>query len=156
MSIQLSSKNFIPRSKRSSKDRGPRPAGKWITKKVRWAIYALDGYQCRSCGKHVSDMTGNEILTLDHLACWSKWGSNAACNLITLCRSCNSSRGDKSINNWIDSLDESTKARITFEISERIKILNKSNITRFSQQIVAAAFWIANGQDMNKAPNRLQ
>ena len=155
MTVRLSSKNFIPRKSRASKARGPRPAGKWITKKVRWAIYALDGYQCRSCGKHISEMTGTEILTLDHLACWSKWGSNKASNLITLCRSCNSSRKDMDLNTWMKTLDPKVQLRLTAEISERVKLTNKNNISRFSQQIIAAAFWIANGQDMSLAPSRL-
>ncbi len=153
--INFSSKNFVPQNKRASKSRGVRKPGKWISKKVRWAIYALDGYQCRCCGKHINDMTGTEILTLDHLACWSKWGSNSPSNLITLCRSCNSSRKDMDLNTWLKTLDPKVQIRLIAEISDRVKLTNKNNISKFSQQIVAAAFWIANGQDMSLAPSRL-
>ena len=155
MSIKLSSKNFIPRKDRTSKVRGIRKPGKWISKKVRWAIYALDGYRCRSCGKRHIDMTGTEVLTLDHLACWSNWGSNKPANLITLCRSCNSSRHHMDLNTWLNSLDSDLRIRLSAEIAERVKLSNKSNIKSFRRQISAAAFWIAEGSDKSELPSRL-
>jgi 5-methylcytosine-specific restriction endonuclease McrA len=53
---------------------------------VRDLVYERDGYQCVECG-------AAEDLTLDHIYPWSLGGSDAAENLCTLCRSCNSSKG---------------------------------------------------------------
>ena len=148
MTIRFSNRHYIPTAKRTSKDRGHRFIGKWISKKNRWALYALDGYQCRCCGKHVNEMTGTEILTLDHLVCWIHWGSNDFCNLLTLCRSCNSSRGDLKLNDWLKTLDSDTASRMKAEIKVRSK-LTRSTVKR---QITAMSFWLHNGQDMNSLP----
>ena len=37
------------------------------------------------------------MLTLDHLKCHSRGGSNGAANLVTACKRCNSSRGTRSV-----------------------------------------------------------
>ena len=148
MTIRFSNRHYIPTAKRTSKDRGHRFVGKWISKKNRWAMYALDGYRCRCCLKSVTELSGDEVMSLDHLACWIHWGSNDFCNLLTLCRSCNSSRGDLKINDWLKSLDPATSARLTAEIKIRVK-LNRSTVKR---QITAMSFWLNNGQDFNCLP----
>jgi 5-methylcytosine-specific restriction endonuclease McrA len=64
----------------------------WIRQSSRLAIYLRDGMKCGYCAAGVED---GAQLTLDHLRPWSKGGSNAATNLITCCKQCNSSRGNK-------------------------------------------------------------
>lgn len=59
-----------------------------IPVRVRRLVYARDGHACVEC-EAVDD------LSLDHIIPWSKGGSDAPENLRTLCRSCNSSKGDR-------------------------------------------------------------
>ncbi len=59
-----------------------------IDEDMRWAIYRRDGLQCLSCG------TPNN-LTLDHIVPVSHGGKSTPKNLRTLCRSCNSRRGNR-------------------------------------------------------------
>lgn len=53
---------------------------------VRAAVYERDGHACVTCGS-------GDDLTLDHVVPWSRGGSDAADNLQTMCRPCNSSKG---------------------------------------------------------------
>jgi hypothetical protein len=56
-------------------------------------IYARDGYKCTYCGS-------KKDLSVDHIVPVSRGGSNENDNLVTACRSCNSSKGDKMLNEW--------------------------------------------------------
>jgi hypothetical protein len=60
---------------------------------TRCAVYARDGHRCLACG-------ATEKLSLDHVVPRSRGGSSRATNLITLCISCNSSRGSKTVAAW--------------------------------------------------------
>lgn len=59
-----------------------------ILDEIRQMVYARDGYKCVRCGSR-------EDLALDHVYPWSKGGPDTPDNLQTLCRSCNSSKGDR-------------------------------------------------------------
>lgn len=59
-----------------------------IPASLRQAVYARDGRRCLHCG-------ADEHLSLDHIVPWSKGGRDDLTNLQTLCRSCNSSKGDR-------------------------------------------------------------
>ncbi len=72
----------------------PMNGGGWITKHKRLAIYLRDGFICCYCGKNLRTVPASDI-NLDHLTPRIEGGSNEATNLITACRSCNSSRGSK-------------------------------------------------------------
>lgn len=61
-----------------------------ISHKKRWKIFKRDGYACVSCGS-------DSDLTIDHAYPKSKGGTNDEENLRTMCRSCNSSKGAKTI-----------------------------------------------------------
>lgn len=73
----------------------------WITPHKRLAIYLRDGLACAYCGATIED---GVILTLDHIKCHSKGGSNHQNNLITSCRRCNSSRGTRSLTTFVKSV----------------------------------------------------
>ena len=133
-------------ARKGRKNRPPKTSGQWIRKEKRRAIYLLDGNCCRLCGKSEIELKkAGTCLSLDHLICWSDFGSNKVCNLITLCMECNNKRNDKTIQEFIigksDSFVSEIKARLAY---------NEKNIAVYK---VAAKFWIANGEDLNNYPS---
>lgn len=84
------------------------PAGRWIRVEKRLAIYLRDGFLCAYCGSALQDAAPADV-TLDHLLPRSAGGSNDATNLVTACRSCNSSRQDKP---WLDYATGGARDRI--------------------------------------------
>jgi 5-methylcytosine-specific restriction endonuclease McrA len=66
---------------------------KWIRPEKRLALYLRDRFTCIYC---LRDLHGADPrdLTLDHLRCGHGAGNHGEANLITACRSCNSSRQD--------------------------------------------------------------
>jgi HNH endonuclease len=70
---------------------------KWIRPAKRLAIYLRDGLACAWCGASVE---GEARLTLDHLTCRNEGGTHEATNLVTSCLRCNSSRGDRSVEDF--------------------------------------------------------
>jgi len=70
--------------------------GKWIRSDKRLAIYLRDRFTCIYC---LRDLHGADPrdLTLDHIQSVSAGGANDSGNLVTCCRSCNSSRQDKPV-----------------------------------------------------------
>lgn len=73
----------------------------WITKQKRLAIYLRDGMCCAYCGDSLED---NITLTLDHLTPRNHGGDNHETNLITACHKCNSSRGDRDLSEFVQSV----------------------------------------------------
>jgi hypothetical protein len=84
------------------------PVGRWIRAEKRLAIYIRDNFACLYCGRSLKDAPAAEV-TLDHLVARSEGGSNEATNLVTACRSCNSSRAAKA---WRDFAPGGAHARI--------------------------------------------
>lgn len=83
----------------SKRERSPhQPTGCWIRPERRLAIYIRDGFSCAYCGSDLKNAAPADV-TLDHLTPRSEGGSNVSGNLVTACRSCNSSRGAK---HWMD------------------------------------------------------
>lgn len=64
----------------------------WIRKDKRLAIYLRDGMACCYCGSVLED---GITLTLEHIQPRSEGGTNHESNLVTACRKCNSSRGNR-------------------------------------------------------------
>ena len=60
------------------------------------AIYEHDGYMCIYCG-------ATEDLTLDHLIPLIKGGAHTEDNLVVACRGCNSSKGAKALEEWLET-----------------------------------------------------
>jgi 5-methylcytosine-specific restriction endonuclease McrA len=71
----------------------------WIRQDKRQAIYLRDGYACVFCGAAVDDP--GTTLTLDHLQARNLGGGNEATNLVTCCLSCNSSKQDLPMREWM-------------------------------------------------------
>ena len=66
--------------------------GNWIRKKKRKAIYVRDDLRCVYCDNGIED---GIIFTLDHLIAQEYGGNNDAGNLVTCCKTCNSTKGKK-------------------------------------------------------------
>ena len=58
-----------------------------VSNKMRFAIYARDGYRCRKCGRATND------LEIDHIIPIAKGGKTTYENLQTLCHYCNQKKG---------------------------------------------------------------
>lgn len=59
-----------------------------IPKWIRREVYERDGHKCVKCGT-------TETLTLDHIIPWSRGGDDTVENLQTMCRPCNSRKGNR-------------------------------------------------------------
>ena len=77
---------------RHQKSNGQGHGMNWLRPAKRLAIYLRDGMACVYCGVAIED---GIVLTLDHLVAHSHGGTNDATNLVTCCRKCNSSRGNR-------------------------------------------------------------
>lgn len=73
----------------------------WIRQEKRLAIYLRDGCACVWCGFSVED---GAQLTLDHVKPHSKGGGNHESNLVTACKRCNDSRGNRSVAKFCDAI----------------------------------------------------
>lgn len=80
----------------------------WIRPEKRLAIYVRDGFACAYCGDSLRDAAPADV-TLDHLLPRAAGGKNAATNLVTACRACNSSRKDRP---WLDYATGGAQDRI--------------------------------------------
>ena len=69
----------------------------WIRTDKRLAIYLRDGSCCAYCGR---DASMGAVMTLDHVIACERGGTNNETNLITACRSCNSSKQDLTTRAW--------------------------------------------------------
>lgn len=63
--------------------------------KIRSEIFERDDYTCKYCGKRGSS------LECDHVIPISEGGTNELGNLVTSCKSCNRSKRDKLIADWV-------------------------------------------------------
>jgi hypothetical protein len=75
-----------------------------VSADLRLEIFARDGNRCLCCGT-------DEQLSLDHIVPLSKGGTNDESNLQTLCRRCNSAKGD-AIKSYIDPTLGQRKANV--------------------------------------------
>jgi hypothetical protein len=71
---------------------------KWIRKDLRLAVYLRDGLRCAYCGRDLAGAAAAEV-TLDHLT--PGHDDHRPTNLVCACRSCNSSRQDTPLSQWI-------------------------------------------------------
>lgn len=64
-----------------------------VSNKMRFAIYARDGYRCKMCGRYFGKYSKG--LEIDHIIPIAKGGKTEMSNLQTLCHNCNYKKGDK-------------------------------------------------------------
>lgn len=67
---------------------------KWIRPERRLAIYLRDGLACIWCGASIEE---GALLSLDHVKPHVNGGGNENGNLVTCCKTCNSSRGSRPV-----------------------------------------------------------
>lgn len=79
--------------KKPKKSANGNNGSKWIRPERRLAIYLRDQFSCLYCLRNLHDADPRDI-TLDHLDCVHAAGHHGEGNLVTCCRSCNSSRQD--------------------------------------------------------------
>lgn len=65
---------------------------KWLRNTTRCAVYARDQFRCVYCDDRAA------ALTVDHA---DPVGGNGVDNLVTCCCSCNSSKGERSVDAWL-------------------------------------------------------
>lgn len=107
----------------SSRQGQAQPQGRWIRVSKRAAIYERDGWACAYCGRGPRDARRLDqaavILTLDHLTPRSQGGGNGAENLVSCCRTCNSSRQDR---DWRDFAPGGAQERIEWLVEQPLDI----------------------------------
>lgn len=98
-------------------------SGRWIRVEKRAALYERDGWACVYCGRGPRDARrwsqAVVILTLDHLVPRSQGGDNTPRNLVSACRSCNSSRQDR---DWREYATGGAQERIEWLIEQPLDI----------------------------------
>lgn len=65
--------------------------GKWIRPERRLGVYIRDGFMCLYCGEDLRRRDNCDV-TLDHLIPRCLGGGNRNHNIVTACKSCNSTR----------------------------------------------------------------
>ena len=79
------------RPKDGNRERRGLPEREWRV--LRQRIFERDAYACTYCGS-------KDDLTCDHVLALIRGGTNDENNLTTACRSCNSSKGDRLLEEW--------------------------------------------------------
>ena len=104
----------------------------WIRQEKRLAIHLRDGCACMYCGATMEDGT---VLTLDHVKPHVKGGSNSERNLVTACRKCNSSRGDRPVEEFAKDVANYVNHGVTAEsILASIRSNTRKSIKEFKIQ----------------------
>lgn len=72
----------------------------WIKPSIRNAIRVRDNSRCAYCNRHVP----KKQRSLDHVEPRSKGGCDDHWNLVLTCKSCNSQKKDRSLNDYCEYL----------------------------------------------------
>lgn len=72
-----------------------RKSQRQVDQGVNWRVFKRDGYACRYCA------ADDVPLTVDHLVLWEVGGPSTEANLVSSCRKCNKTRGNKSYDDWL-------------------------------------------------------
>jgi 5-methylcytosine-specific restriction endonuclease McrA len=89
----------------------------WIRSDKRLAIYMRDGAACVYCGR---DAAVGAVLTLDHVVAHKLGGSNHQTNLVTSCRSCNSAKQHRTMEEWYGQLAKTFGQAAVRAVKERV------------------------------------
>lgn len=85
-------RDYVPDDRDSNRRRRGMKDSEWRV--LRVSIFERDGFECQYCGRR-------DDLTCDHVVPLVRGGSNDIDNLTTACRSCNSSKSDKLLEEWL-------------------------------------------------------
>lgn len=77
-------------------------SGNWIQKAMRLAIYMRDRFICTYCLTSLLETNPFDV-TLDHVVPRNAGGKHIPSNLVTACRSCNSSKQHKAAAEWCNA-----------------------------------------------------
>jgi len=103
----------------------------WICLSRRLAIYTRDGWCCVYCGAQGEDLGVG--LSLDHIL---PNGDNDTENLLTSCGECNSSKGDRTMRSWFQTLRD--RGENTTKLSAKIRRHRLRKIDRKTGRQLAA------------------
>jgi 5-methylcytosine-specific restriction protein A len=101
MRTQQPTRNGEKRMAARGKPNGKYQGSKWLTRARRLGIYLRDGLACVYCGATVEDGTQ---LSLDHIIPYSEGGSTKSDNLVSCCKKCNDSRGNRDYREFADKV----------------------------------------------------
>lgn len=83
--------------------------GSIVGKGLRLLIAERDDWRCVYCGSEVSfeawkyqDSDARSLAVIDHVIPRSQGGNNDECNLVLACSRCNSGKGNRSIEAWLN------------------------------------------------------
>ncbi len=84
-----------------------------LSKRVRFAVFARDGFTCRYCGAQ----SDTAKLVVDHITPVAAGGTNDPENLVTACEPCNAGKGARTIEQHAPT--ESDRLRLEQEMREQ-------------------------------------
>lgn len=119
-----------------------------ISSKVRKFVISRDGKQCTYCEKEVN----NFDLCLDHIVPRVNGGGDEEDNLVVSCRSCNSSKGDKDLVDFIqdNTLSDTVLQRVSERVSYTLKDKDKEKEEEKNKGYTFEEFWDSYGKKGNR------
>ena len=125
-----------------------------ISQKVRWRVYCRDNFTCVYCGRKPPEV----VLEIDHIVPVSFGGDNSIDNLVTSCKRCNSSKGNRidktstllMVNNMgvyplivlyaIVRLKEKNKRTLCYDVVEESKLIANEFGFKFDDLSIRAGY----------------
>ena len=74
-----------------------RKSQRQVDQNISWNVFRRDNYTCVYCGNN------HTPLTVDHVMTWEEEGDTVEGNLVSACRKCNKTRGNKDIPTFLES-----------------------------------------------------
>src|SRR5262245_2812857 len=71
-----------------------------LSRDLRLRIFERDEWQCWYCGIEIEESSAFSSASIDHLLPESRGGSNEESNLVTACRSCNSKKNNRTLEEY--------------------------------------------------------
>lgn len=116
-----------------------KPIRQSLSKRLRFEIFARDGFTCRYCGGQSDTVR----LHVDHVIPVCQGGTNDEANLITSCESCNLGKGGKTIKQSAPS--EMDRLRIAQDLREQLvsaEMAKEASRARRARRDSLEQFWL--------------
>ena len=84
---------------------------------ISWNCFRRDNYTCRYCGN------SKIPLTVDHLVLWEEGGPSTEANMLSACKKCNKTRGNKQFSEW---LTDTHYLRVSRQLSPEVRAANEA------------------------------